>query len=251
MSEPLIFMAMPSRGEVKLGTMMATHRMGRAKVYCIRSRPSSLLTFGFNTLWAEALNERKNGLTHFMMCHDDIEPLEAGWADTLLAEHEEAGADITHVVSPIKDHRALTSTALMDPITRVMKRLTMTEVCNLPKTFDGAIAGYPGSAVMPNTGLWICDFTKPWVEEICFTIRDRINRNEDGTFTAQCFSEDWHFGLQAMRLGLKVFATTAVKIKHEGGFGYPNFSPWGDWKTDKEYCVFDPAEDDRTITVRA
>ncbi len=241
--DPFIFLAIPTRGAPIYDLLLATHRMGRTKVHSINCRPSSLLTFGFNILWAECLNARDQGITHWVMCHDDIDPIGEGWLDTLVAEHEECGADITHVISPIKDHRGICSTSLLQPRTRELQRLTMTEVCKLPKTFDSAIAGYPDRVMLPNTGLWICDMTKPWVEKICFTIRDRMNRLPDGKFQAQCFSEDWHFGLQAMRLKLKVFATTAVKIAHHGDFSYPNFEPWGTWKTDEQPAIFDPIQD--------
>ncbi len=253
MQEPLIFLGIPTRGQVSFDTMAATHRMGRTKVHCLRGRACSILTYGFNQLWVEALNERKAGLTHFVMMHDDICPISDGWLDTLLAEHEECGADITHVVCPIKDSRGSTSTAFMDPSTRFMRRLVMKEACGgIPKTFDAQMAGYPaGYVILPNTGLWICDFTKPWVEEICFTIRDRINKNADGTFTAQCFSEDWHFGTQALKLGLKVFGTTGVKIVHKGPFDWPNFEPWGEWKSDPDTACFNPAEDsEKELVIR-
>ena len=245
---PSVFLAIPTRGQVIHATMIATHRMGRTPVYSIRSRPSSLLTAVFNILWCEALNERENGITHFVMMHDDIEPLDDNWLDTLLAEHEKIGADITNVLSPIKDERGLLSTAMMDPKTRRMKMLTVRETLVFPPTFTAASAGFPGQVILPNTGLWICDFTKLWVEEICFTIRDRINRSLDGkVFQPQCFSEDWHFGLQAAKLGLTVAATTAVRILHHGTFRYPNFTPWGDATNDAE-PIFNPKEDDVNVT---
>ena len=246
MGKPKVFLAVPSRGSLSLPTNAAIMQCGGSG-HRLETFSCSLLTQSFNTLWCEALNSRRSqGITHFVMLHDDVGPIDDGWLDTLLAEHARSGADVLSAVIPIKDERGLVSTAIYEPATNKMRRLTMAEVTRFPTTFDAEDAGYPGCVLLPNTGLWVCDFTQRWVEKVCFTIRDRI-LNVNGKWLAQCFSEDWDFGIQAYRLGLRVCATTAVKLIHRGGFDYPNFQAWGTLKTDNAVNAWEPPAVDRPI----
>ncbi len=207
----------------------------------VRFRSTSLLTYTFNALWTDALNARSEGVRRFVMLHDDIAPLDPHWLDLLLGEFDKSGADVLASVVPIKDERGVSSTALLNPATKEMVRVTMTEAQGYPKVFGGAEAGRPGWVVLPNTGLWVCDFTKPWVEKICFTIRDRNFRDpHDGLWKAQCYSEDWDFGVQCHALGLTVKATTAVKLKHTGNFGFPSFTAWGTLAKDDQTNYWRP-----------
>jgi hypothetical protein len=41
----------------------------------------------------------------------------------------------------------------------------LTEVQRFPETFNNIGARRPHDWLVVNTGLWICDFTRPWVEE--------------------------------------------------------------------------------------
>ncbi len=242
-----IFLAVPSRGSLVTGTAMALLQTGRTPIYCVRSYVTSLLTKSFNQLWCDALNERKHGITHFVMMHDDVVPLDSGWLDTLMAEYVQCGADILSTIIPIKDEHGLTSTAFYHPPTNKMRRLTMTEAYQIPVTFDAALAGYPDCKILPNTGLWVCDFTKPWVEKICFTIRDKNFQLPSGQWVTMCWGEDWDFGVQAHRLGLDVWTTRAVNLTHRGTFDYPSVTPWGAWKEDPATGIYDPEESpDRT-----
>jgi len=239
MSKPIsVFVGIPSRGDVVTGTAMALIQMGRTTVYSVRTHVCSLLAMSFNKMWCMALNERSK-FTHFVMLHDDIVPLDNGWLDTLMGEFLSSGADVVSSVVPIKDDRGLSSTAFLNPRTMEMRRLTMNETHAIkPKTFDAEEAGHKGCVVLPNTGLWVCDFTKPWVEQICFTVRDRIFKTESGEWVAQTYSEDWDFGVQCYRLGVKVKATRAVNLIHKGGFDYPSMVPWGSLKTDDQTSVW-------------
>lgn len=232
MATESVFLALPSRGSVITPLATALFKTGKTNVYGIRSHSCSLLTLTFNSLWCMALNERANGITHFAMIHDDVWPVGDAWLDDLMREHRACGADVTSVTIPIKDDRGLTSTAILHRPTRRMKRLTMTEVCSLPPTFDATSFGAE-CVILPNTGLWVCDFTKPWVEDVCFTMRDRIFKGIDNKWVPQCFGEDWGFGVQLAEHGLRVCATSAVKVAHQGKFDFPNFEPWGGWKEDK------------------
>jgi hypothetical protein len=197
----------------------------------------SFLTFVFNQLWCTALNQRKaKGITHFAMHHADI-AAPTGWLDLLHEEMEKSNADVISSVIAIKDSRGLTSTGFRSP-NGDLKRLTMTEVEDLPHTFDIATLIVQGLAtgqdyMLINTGLWLCDFTKPWVEEMCFDVRNSIVKHEDGIFRAHALSEDWDFSRFCHEKGLSVYATTRIPIQHYGNFGFANTEPWGTWKTDQ------------------
>lgn len=242
---PTVFVGLPTRTTMTWGTMMATHNMGkRFRLQEMKLQSTSLLTLCFNRLWCDALNSTPRPDV-FCMLHDDIRP-EYGWLDVLLTEMDKYGADVMSAVMPIKDERGLTSTAIYNPANHMMRRLTMRETTALPATFDAAMAGYPGCHLLINTGCWVCRFDAPWVEEVCFTMRDTLTRESDGQFRTTCFSEDWMFSLWAAKRGLKAMATSAVKAHHTGTFNYPNFVPWGGCQTDDladaTGIVFDPPE---------
>ena len=188
------------------------------------------------------MNQRQDkGLTHFAMHHADIQA-EVGWLDQLIDEMAVVQADVLSVVVPIKDEKGLTSTGLQDPKTCKIRRLTMREIFTLPKTFNAKDCSQLGDTdnrqlttdnyLMVNTGLWICDFTKPWVEEAFFEIRDKIIQLPDGRFAANVLPEDWNFSGWCANQGLKVFATRRVKSHHYGRARFSNTHAWGDWPTD-------------------
>lgn len=190
----------------------------------VLSQSYSLLAFNFNLHWVAALNSRaKFGWTDFAMIHADVTPAVAGWLGWLTAERRRIGADILSVVLPAREDSGLTSTALChsdDPEARAT-RLTLRQVHNLPETFNVAdcqaagIAG--GDTLLVNTGLWICDFSQPWVEQIHFEVRDRIRLNKKtGRFQAFCWPEDWNFSRRAAELGLSVYATRGLPADHDG-----------------------------------
>ena len=243
-----VFLAIPSRGMLTAGTAMALLKPGRTPIYSARCHCTSLLALCFNTLWCQALNERfgadgTRNFTHFVMLHDDVEPLDSGWLDTLMLEFEASGADILSCVIPIKDDRGLTSTAVMNPDTLEMTRLTMADAHRMPTTFDGeAFNGNANDVILPNTGLFVCRFDVPWIEEIRFTVRDRIFRDANGKYHAQSYGEDWGLGYDAARLGLKVKATRAINLIHKGTFDFPSMVAWGGWDADKDApAIFDPS----------
>lgn len=195
----------------------------------------------FNDLWRGALNSRGYGWTDFAMCHIDVQPL-GFWIDGLVRERISSGADLLSAVLPIKDPRGLTSTALHRPEDGMMRRLTMHELWSkIPDiTFDGPMAakalGLEGEwELLASSGLWICDFTKPWVEQVWFEDADRIVFNpENGLFETSWVSEDWVFSSMLLSLGLKVMATKAVPAVHWGRIDFGNFRAWGTEKTDSE-----------------
>jgi len=202
------------------------------RVATLNLEGGSLLAMVFNKLWCRALNERdKVGLTHFAMHHADIEA-PAGWLDVLLSEQARVGADVLSCVVPIKDNRGLTSTGTRDPESGRIRRLTMREIFELPETFAVEHTTTPGHWLMVNTGLWLCDFTKTWITDVCFSILDGMTR-ENGVHAPRALPEDWNFSGWCARRGLKVFATRKVPLVHHGRAGYVNSRVWGEWETDK------------------
>lgn len=190
----------------------------------------SLLALTFNSLLCAALNTP--GVEDFVMLHADIIP-EEGWLDILWEEREKAGADVISAVAPIKDMRGLTSTALDDPkdTFNVLGRLTTKEIKRLPETFTQKDTRFPRNNLLINTGCWLAKMStlRKWVGEFagCFTIRDRIIQRPDGKFIAQVAPEDWNFSRDLARIGAKVVATSAVKLRHVGRFEYQSWETWG------------------------
>jgi SAM-dependent methyltransferase len=241
---PKVFLGVPHRDDLCSGLVTGVLEAAKDRTYSIERielHSTSLLALCFNTLWCKALNDRAAmGLTHFVMHHADIAPA-AGWLAALLAELETSGADLVSCVVPIKDPRGLSSTAVMDPDSKVMRRLTLAECLRLPRTFSAAdaVALWPewdqGRPywLLCNTGLWVCDFTKPWVEGVCFSVRDKIVKGDDGLFRAMAFSEDWAASVDLQKMGLRLRATNAVKLTHAGYITFPNSEPWGTWQTDQ------------------
>ncbi len=235
---------------------------------------SSLLPDAFNVHWKTALNQQLAGvpISRFLMLHDDIVP-EQFWMDKLLAELDETGADLISVVVPIKDSRALSSTALDDPDDpwEVYRRLTMHEVGQLPETFTAGdcwqkfpeseirgVSDFHGMKDVPwgqmrplllNTGCWACRFDRPWRHKVHFEIntriafvtdRGKIIPNTDyregmkGQFTNQVMPEDWLFSRQLNALGCDIRATRKIKLSHMGDAPFPNYDcSWGKWQTDE------------------
>ncbi len=213
---------------------------------------NSLLARSFNSLWAQALAQRNRGnVTHFAMLHTDVAP-ERFWLDKLWEEMVEHTADIMAVVIPIKSTLGLTSVAIdnrRDPWR--LRRLTMAEVVEqLPETFcneDVIAAGLnpDHNLLLQNTGCWMCDLRRPWVDatdedgnlRCYFTIKDCIHRNEDGSYFVGVQPEDWNFSrmVQAVDPEARIFGTRKVKIEHKGETGYPNSGAWGQWDTDEDW----------------
>lgn len=222
-------------------------RRGRLAVQRLAS---SLLCLTFNKILAGALNRRATeGLTHFVMQHDDIVP-GAGWADVLIGELDRTGFAVVSAVVPLKDPRGLTSTAVRNSATGKTRRLTMAEVAGLPDTFtlDDVRAAGIGSGDDPaddllavNTGLWVCRLNDGWVDHFPgFSMTDGLMRDEKtGLVKAGCVPEDWQFSEWLWRRGFRVAATKKVQLGHLGHdergepVEYRNDHVWGEWDTDR------------------
>jgi len=182
---------------------------------------SSIVTYNFNQLWTAALNLRKTqGVTHFLMWHADIRPLGNDWLDILFEEMAINDADVLSAIVPIKDSRGLTSTAfdLGD-----WKGARLTQKQALSKKFPDT---WTAENLLLNTGLMLVDMRKPWVENVCFTINDKIVF-EKGQWRAYVEPEDWNFSRQCRALGCRLFVTRKVITEHCGLRAYRSDEIWG------------------------
>ncbi len=220
-----IFLAVPNRGTIWSQAMAGINQASKKHTLIIRDLDGGYAANCFNSLWCEAWSYQ---VDRFAMHHDDIR-CAPGWLDLLEAERERVNADILSVVIPIKDERGLTSTCVLDkdPSVWNARRLTMTEIYDLPETFTL-------ERLAVNTGLWICRFDQPWVDEFPgFRILTRITTTASQKRPG-VHGEDWQFSGWAHRHKLRVFATRKVQAFHRGPTEYPNNQPWGTWKTDIE-----------------
>lgn len=204
--------------------------------FAVVLKQSSILPHTFNSLYCDCVNS--GGYTHFAMHHADVEA-PPGWLDTLLEELEASGADVLSAVVPIKDYRGLTSTGLLNPNRREVRRLTMVEAATLPETFRASDLGHLGSPAWPlavNTGLWVArldamrDARFPG-----FSIDSGIEYGDGGEAISWFFPEDWKFAEWAFDEGLDVAATRKVAVVHHGRAEFRNDKVWGKWPTDLTY----------------
>jgi hypothetical protein len=249
--QPRIFLAQPHYGNLDPGAARGFHSWASRRTDCeviFADAGGSLLARTFNNLWAHALASAEKGLvTHFAMLHADIQPGEF-WLDTLMREMARVQADVVSTIVPIRDDRGLTSTAIDNPANRWQpeRRLTMSEVMQLPKTFDSkglqdAGLNPHGHQLLVNSGCWVCDISRPWVlgdwtqnRPVQFTINDRVYKCPNGQWGVDVESEDWYFSREAARWGARIVATRLVEVKHIGTQAFPNTEAWGNWSHDEE-----------------
>jgi hypothetical protein len=222
-----LFLALPSYGSQRGNTVpLLKAFVGPTSFHAVFPEEwcSSLLAHGFNALWTHALAERKNGLTHFLLLHAAIVPHDDDWFRQLHGEMVRVGAQVLAAVAPLKGPSGLTSTAIDG---QPLRRFTMTEIMAQPETFT-----HPDLLI--NTGMLLVDMRAAWVEQICFTIKDRIDKNADGSYSVVCEPEDWGFSRQARRLGVQLWATRKERLIHMGPGYYNNFQEWGTETRDHE-----------------
>ena len=66
-----------------------------------------------------------------------------------------------------------------------------------------------------------------WVERICFTINDRLERDSSGVWKAYVESEDWNFSRQCRKLGVRAFVTRRIVTEHYGNTAFRSDELWG------------------------
>ncbi len=218
------------------------------------------MTYGFNCIWAGALNARKKfGATHLVMQHDDVCP-EDNFVDILYGELLEKDADVVSAVIPIKDGHGTTTTAMDSGNPWNPRRLTLSEIAPLPQTFNCSHTDWPNATLLINTGLWICDLRKPWcdapelLEDGAFQFKGRIIKDPTGRtdeYVVDSQSEDWLFSKMLSKLGASVWATQKVKVNHHGDQMFPNHPVWGSWETDRQWIVYKKALDEAAMGIEA
>lgn len=184
-----------------------------------REFDTSFLTMNFNELWCWALTLRDAGtITHFLMVHSDIAPVASDWFEIMIAEMEKANAQVLSAISPIKNWYGLTSTAF-DNNEWTPTRLTIEQMNKLPPTWTC-------DNLLFNTGLMMVDMRDPWVEKVCFQVRNWLGKL-DGKWAHRAEPEDWHFSRQCKRLGVRAYVTRAVQLNHAGSAIYSTRLTWG------------------------
>lgn len=195
------------------------------KIYTIDTLSYSALTHTYNLLYCKALSARKNGVTHFLMLHNDIIP-EYGFIDKMLAIAERHKADILSAVVPLKNATGCTSIALDTGAYWQPKRLTLKE---LYKDYEPT---FTHEKLLINTGCMLIDITKPFAEKMCFRFENIIEKVGD-EFIPKIFPEDWILSREARENGASIYATREIKLNHVGNSYFGNTTPWGQWEKDE------------------
>lgn len=217
--------------------------------YCMPSRGdvdiipgigiSSALCFGFNKLWAQALNWAEAGMIDwFLLHHSDIHILSGNWLENMIVEATSHDAAVLSAVQAIKDptvhniHDLLTSTSIDRPDQWTPRKLKLSEIERLPDTFSTRdVEKISRGNLLVNTGLMLVDVRRPEFRELAddgslffhFRMQDRIIPHpETGERIAQFRPEDWEFSRMCHEKGLPVFATKKIKCEHRGEKGFPN-----------------------------
>jgi len=205
------------------GTRWNSHAFGSMYVSNIDTfeASSSLLASAFNLCWVEALNRRANNppVTHFLLMHADIVPVDFDWFQQLWEQFEKNNCQVLSAAVPIKNDLGLTSIGMESDNLWRPRRLTVSEILDREVTWTDP-------NVLVNTGMLLVDFTKPWVEKVCFTINDRITK-PNGKWQVDVEPEDWNFSRQCRALGVPLHVTRRVAISHMGRNAWRNDVRWG------------------------
>lgn len=225
--KPQVFLALPVTRNMMMACTLQSQtkasKMGLIKY--VETSSFSILPHNFNILWTNALNMRPQ-ITHFCMLHDDIDIQTMWWLDLMMDIMNEHEADILSVISPIKDKRGLTSTALETDDYWKPKRLTMFEAMERPKTFTN-------KKLLINTGCMLVDIRNDWVEKIAFKFETEIVKSmTTNKLTPRNMPEDWLFSIAAKKHGAKIYATREIELHHIGQSAFANNLAWGTVRSD-------------------
>lgn len=238
-----VFLGMPSYSGPSMQSARSYYRASKKFRTLTSYNQASLLNTNCAVLWARMLNliHRGERIDFFAMLHDDIF-IQDHWLDELIPEMERHNLDVLSVVSPIKDTRGLTSTAIDSAYGshgshRVKCRLSMSELYELPETFTGSDCGYPGRLLV-NTGCFVARINgnENWADQIQWDSSTRIYfDHEKDLYVVDGIPEDWYVSRQFNKLGLRVGATRKLQLYHRGKSDFANTHPWGDLKFDSEF----------------
>lgn len=209
MTDKILLVQPTYDGKIHAGHAEYVKQAGKSVVDSIWGG-SSFLGDTFNRLYCLGLNGRKNGITHWLMVHADIIP-EPGFADRMLEILNSCKGGALSVVSPIKDHRGLSSTAFDLGEDKKPAHLTMKQIWEIPQPT------FTNEKLLINTGCLLVDLRMPWADKVHFDMKSWIAQNESGEFEAKSISEDWDWSRQVLKLGGTLYATRAVRLTHVGG----------------------------------
>lgn len=174
----------------------------------------SLLAFCFNKLYADALNDSKNGpITHFVMLHSDVSPVHKDWGSRLI------GTLIEH---------KLAACATLVPIrgTKVVKARDTSTAVELKEgghrnikvgEWSGVVTNKQEPGLLINTGCLVIDLKHPAADRLYFHIKDGIRVNpETKRHEAWCEPEDWEMSRMMRRLGMPYGVNCDIKCAHKG-----------------------------------
>ena len=205
----------------------------------VRRHDVSLLNFNFNTLFADALNMKKEiGITHWLLMHDDLwpedppewwtkadkdgNPTDPCWLEVMLDTMSERGLDVLATNNAIKNRDGETSTAFE-------AEDGSSEPCRIPMpsfsdrdvwTRDNVPAGM---RLLINTGLMLIDMRRPWVDSFPgFSSVDKIKRKHDGSAEAYVVPEDWSFSRWLDKNQIPYGCTNTIVTCHVGSYVYKN-----------------------------
>jgi hypothetical protein len=179
----------------------------------------SLLPRVFNESLGQAVSR---GFNIFVMMHADI-GAEPGWLTKILAVQSMSDADVVSVVVPLKDKRALTSTAVHTSEEQYRK-LSLDECRNKCQPVFGVDDPYLKSVcathLLVNTGLFCMRLDRPWLRKWSgFRIVSGIEWQGD-KLRVGTVSEDWDMSERLHDLQCRIVATTTIKVQHIGAESY-------------------------------
>lgn len=215
-----VYLGIPTHdGRVNQGVVNAIFSAGPGLAKS-QIETGSALTTNFNKLYCAALNERKEGITHFCMLHEDVWPKTPLWLTKLVNLMNHKQADMLSAVIRLKDESGLTSTALEIPDASQYngfrgKKLTLDEIYEkYPATFTDPL-------ILLNTGLMLLDIRKPWADKVWFEFKDSI-ANDKGFYFPVALSEDYGFSRMWRSHGGSLYATTEIEVTHNGNGKFGN-----------------------------
>lgn len=238
-----VFIGMPSYGGVQPAALQSADLFAsKTPGRCLLPKvmPLSHHCGAMNALIATAWNSRREtGANRFAMIHQDVAPA-LWWIDKAEEELTRTGADCLAMVVPIKDEKGMTSVGILNRRTLCTRRLSMEEICQLPRTFsadDLAAIGYKEHILMPIAGLFYAKLDDRWRNpsggsRFWFESPSRIIEDQAGNWVSAVWDEGWNLSIQMLQAGFKVLASRAVLLNHLGGGVWGNEEPWGEWKTD-------------------
>lgn len=224
-----------------MGLMHATQNKHNVSAVVINS---GCLPHGMNCTFHEFFNGFKNDkFTHFGMIHSDMRP-DKHWIDTLIEEMDKHGADFISAAARIKDDRNLTNMGVQKPGEPNTRRITMTELFELPETFSVADTIYPDYWPAFNTGACLVK-AGPWMDAFeGFRVANWFTKGPDGDQRfSQFYPEDWGFTSWLHTQGCKVMATRKVRTWHTGLKEWGTDRDEGTWNRDQESVEWMDSDD--------